>query len=170
MSFREVVLHVLGFYKQIQETLKPIIAERWNLPLDAILRIKKIKLLGDDDVHIIPYLRSRNGVIVSWTLISFVSNRSCIEAYTFAYFSFRSLTNQLLNIKAEWRIQIKIHVAVLEANQYLPIIIKRAAKKYNTQCEFSKYYINSFRHFENAIVLRTCNKYFIAYVRFLVTK
>ena len=162
MSFRKAVLHALGIRKQVEET--PIIADRRNLPLDAIIRIKKIKLLVDPNTHLVPYLRSHNGVIIAWSLVNYISNRSCIEAYTFAYTLFRSLTSQLLDIQAEWRIQIELHVTILTANEFSTIIMKSSVKKFNTQGEFSKYYSNSFRQFETAIVSQTCNKYFITYV------
>ena len=168
MSFRKAVLHALGIRQQAEET--PIIADSRNMSLDAISRIKKIKLSVDIDTHLVPYLRSCNGVIIAWCLVNYVSNRSCIEAYTFSYTSFRSLTTQLLDIQAEWRIQIELHVTILATNEYSTITMKSAIKKFNTQCEFSKYYISSFRQFENAIVKRTCNKYFITYVKFYVIK
>ena len=155
---------------EITENSRPIIAARNSMCLESIARIKKIKLQQDSDVTIYENPRSCNGIIKSWCITSKpVRDNSCIGMLICCYPIFNNLIKQLVSIKAEWKIQISMHVTVVSnSNSVSEFEILGNKKDSKELYELQHYYIQTFEFFEKTIVLRTNCYYFITFVKFSI--
>ena len=148
----------------------PIIANRDTMCLESISRIKKIKLNEDSDVTIFENPRSCNGVIKSWCITSKpVKGNSCIGMLICCYPIFNKLINQLVSIKAEWKVQISMHVTVVSNSNSVSEFEMLSNKIYSKELyDLQHYYISTFEYFEKTIVSRTNCYYFITFVKFSI--
>ena len=74
-----------------------------------------------------------------------------------------------MSIKAEWKIQISMHVTVVSNSNRVSEFEILGNKKYSKELyELQHYYITTFEFFEKTIVSRTNCYYFITFVKFSI--
>ena len=90
-------------------------------------------------------------------------NKTLVELYTFGFDAYKQVTQQLIDVKKPWRIQLSSMVEVECVNSKRELPLRSPAVHFDNKSEITPHYVETFKKWEKEIVARVCYDYRVLY-------